>query len=886
MTKRIGFWLRYIVPFIAVALLLLGCDMGLDADVNTPVPTATQEPIVSPTPTAEPSPVASTPSLRWQQISGTDCSTLRVDDLTQVHFAPCGEAERLGNFDQEELQAYLTYVSLYEPFTFSAMPSANNDMVTITFEFVGRGTGTASADEQARIAAWAAGVYDRLYGDERRADALAQARLLLSQDLGITVADIDVVSIESRDWPDACLGIAEAGRDCAQVVTPGYRISLMVGSDTYVYHTDLHGQVRLASTHLVTQPTPAPTSTPVPSTPGPTATPLPTVTPTPAYMPPPAPRGHWQAEYFANPNLSGYPSAIVSESSLSHNWGYSAPVAGLPADFFSARYSQIVHFEEGKYNFWLEADDGVRLWVAGNLLIDRWYGGNRVDMVNNQQIWTGDHLVVVEYFELQGSAIVDLGWQRIVPTPVVTPEPIITEWRGEYYNNVHLNGQPVLVRNETQIAFEWGEGSPHPAVQKDRFSAAYTRTLNFTSGLYRLSLGIDDGARLYIDDQLVIDAWQPGIRRIVTHDMSLSGQHTVRIEYFEEGGSAALYFGADQLSGSSPTPTNKPPATPTPVPTPVSTPTPQPTPAPTEAPTGLWLAEYYGNMDLSGSPRVVRDEQSIAFEWGEGSPHHLLDADLFSARFTRTWDLAPGYYRISVVADDGARVYVDGKRVINAWESNTRRVATHEMLLSGEHVIRIEYFENGGGAALYFGLEALPMGKATPTPSPTPAVSPTPSAVWQAAYYGNPTLEGTPLVTREEEQITFDWKEGSPHHTLHVDGFSAVFTRTLDLPKGTYRLHLVVDDGARIYVDDDLVLDDWQVGIRRHVIQDVDLNGEHTIRIEYFEEGGGACIYFAWEALEADGTGQTGLRSDSLTQTLNASRGAHSPYTRYRGLEE
>jgi len=885
MWKRTWYLLRYAGPVVAIVLMLLGCEPILRADVSTPAPNPTQEPTASPTQPAQPTPVVSTPSLRWQRISGPDCSTLRVDDLTQLHYAPCGEAERLAHFEQEELQAYLTYVALYEPFIYGQTPSASNDMATVALEFVGRGTRAATDYEQTEVAAWAAQIYERLYSAELQGDALAQARLLLSQNLGVSIADIDVVSVESRDWPDTCLGIAETGRDCAQVITPGYRITLMVGTDTYVYHADLHGVVRLASTHIVTQPTPQPTSTPVPSTPVPTATPFPTPIATPVYTSPPAPRGYWQAEYFANPDLSGYPAAIVGETSLSHNWGYSAPVAGVPADYFSARYSQIVHFEEGKYSFRLEADDGVRLWVAGNLLIDRWYGGDQVNVVSNQQVWTGDHLVVLEYFELQGYAKIDLGWQRIAPTPVITPEPIITEWRAEYYNNPFLDGKPALVRNETRVAFDWGEGSPDATINKDRFSASFTRRLNFPPGLYRLSLAIDDGARLYVDDHLVIEAWQAAIRRIVTHDTQLNGQHEIRIEYFEEGGSAALFFGADQLSGPSPTPTRASSPSPRPSPTPVQTATPRPTPTPTQTPADVWTAEYYGNMDLAGTPLVIREESAIAFEWGEGSPHHLLHVDHFSARFTRAFDLTPGYYRISVVADDGVRVYVDGEKVIDAWNSSTRRLASYDMLLSGEHTIRIEYFENGGGAALYFGLEALPLGKTTPTPSPMPLPSPTPSEMWQAAYYGNPVLEGTPLVTGEEEQITFDWKEGSPHHLLDVDRFSAVFTRTLELPRGTYRLHLVVDDGARIYVDGELVLDEWQVGIRRHTIQDVELGGKHTIRVEYFEEGGGAAIYFAWEALGTGEAGRRGLESDSLSQTLNAARGFRSPYARFRRSE-
>ena len=64
---------------------------------------------------------------------------------------------------------------------------------------------------------------------------------------------------------------------------------------------------------------------------------------------------------------------------------------------------------------------------------------------------------------------------------------------------------------------------------------------------------MDDGARLYVDDKLVIDAWQTGIRRELTAQVELSGEHRVRIEYFENGEGAALFFGWKRVaSGAGP----------------------------------------------------------------------------------------------------------------------------------------------------------------------------------------------------------------------------------------------------------------------------------------------------------------------------------------------
>lgn len=58
---------------------------------------------------------------------------------------------------------------------------------------------------------------------------------------------IEVVSIESAQWPDACLGLPAEGEICATVLTPGYTVVLRVGLDTYEFRTDVTGeQIRVA----------------------------------------------------------------------------------------------------------------------------------------------------------------------------------------------------------------------------------------------------------------------------------------------------------------------------------------------------------------------------------------------------------------------------------------------------------------------------------------------------------------------------------------------------------------------------------------------------------------------------------------------------------------
>ena len=71
--------------------------------------------------------------------------------------------------------------------------------------------------------------------------AVLAATAYLSQQTGIAAGEIQVLSIEAVDWPDACLGVARKGVMCAQVITPGYKVLLAAAGREYELHTDSAG---------------------------------------------------------------------------------------------------------------------------------------------------------------------------------------------------------------------------------------------------------------------------------------------------------------------------------------------------------------------------------------------------------------------------------------------------------------------------------------------------------------------------------------------------------------------------------------------------------------------------------------------------------------------
>ncbi len=118
--------------------------------------------------------------------------------------------------------------------------------------------------------------------------------------------------------------------------------------------------------------------------------------------------------------------------------------------------------------------------------------------------------------------------------------------KGEYFNNDSLNGEPALKRTDQQIDFHWGDGSYADSGPVDHFSVRWTGYfLPRTEDDYKFYTSADDGVRLYLDDALIIDDWRQHGETLDTYSTHLEGgkAHKIRLEYFENTGTATARFG-------------------------------------------------------------------------------------------------------------------------------------------------------------------------------------------------------------------------------------------------------------------------------------------------------------------------------------------------------
>jgi len=382
-----------------------------------------------------------------------------------------------------------------------------------------------------------------------------------------------------------------------------------------------------------------------------------------------------------------------------------------------------------------------------------------------------------------------IGYSPVAAQGPVKPQHHDPAWHGQYFNNMYLSGSPAITRDDADIAFDWGSGSPDPAIGNDNFSVRWTRTLDLSAGSYRFWVTVDDGVRLWVDGCLLINQWYDQAATYSADIYLNSGHHLVQMDYYEHAGvaSAKLWWeGGDTYPD--------------------------------------WEGEYFNNRDMEGSPTFTRNDVEINFDWGTGSPGTDLAADNFSVRWTRTLYLSAGNYRFTTTTDDGVRLWVDGHIIIDEWYEQPPTSHSGDIYLAaGNHTVVMEYYEQSGGA-----VARLSWG----TPGPT--------GPWIGDYFNNPWLSGAPLFTRYHYRIKFNWGWGEPGGGLPNDNFSVRWSRSAHFPTtGYYTFYTRTDDGVRLWVDDQLVIDYWQDQAAATRSGSIYLDqGTHQVVVEYYEHSG------------------------------------------------
>jgi hypothetical protein len=118
------------------------------------------------------------------------------------------------------------------------------------------------------------------------------------------------------------------------------------------------------------------------------------------------------ADYFSNQSLTAPATLSRTDATVNFDWGTGSPASSLPSDHFSVRWTgKVEALYSQTYTFYTSSDDGIRLWVNGQQIINNWTDHGRTQNSGTIALTAGQRSDIrLEYFEDTGSATARLSW--------------------------------------------------------------------------------------------------------------------------------------------------------------------------------------------------------------------------------------------------------------------------------------------------------------------------------------------------------------------------------------------------------------------------------------------------------------------------------------------
>ena len=135
----------------------------------------------------------------------------------------------------------------------------------------------------------------------------------------------------------------------------------------------------------------------------------------------------------------------------------------------------------------------------------------------------------------------------------VVPASNLDSLRGEYFDNITLEGTPRVIRRDGNVDFHWTFTPPAAGLQVSWYSVRWTGRLRAPAGgIHRLGVEGNDGYRLYLDGNLLIDNWRKQSYRTKLVSVALlpNSTHGLRLEFHESAGNARIRLIWDTASAS------------------------------------------------------------------------------------------------------------------------------------------------------------------------------------------------------------------------------------------------------------------------------------------------------------------------------------------------
>lgn len=413
--------------------------------------------------------------------------------------------------------------------------------------------------------------------------------------------------------------------------------------------------------------------------------------------------------YYKGANLAGTPTARV-DANVNFNWGTSEPVSGLSNNNYSVRWSGFIKPDlTGSYTFSTTSDDGVRLWVNGKQLVNNWTDHAAATDSGSISLEAGQsYTLAMDYYQRGGLATAVLLWSlagasaQTVPTTNLTAAPSTLP--------VVPASLQATSPSATEIDITWSDSSNGQnsfVVQRSSDGNEYT----------------------------AIGSVGAGTTKYADKSVSFGPLYYYRV---------VATGGADQSAPSAST-------------------GPIVSLAPASiAGNGHGLVGIYYNGRKFSDPVLTRVDPSIDFDWGANAPADKIDGAHFTTQWTgQIFASETGKYTIYTNSDDGVRLWVDGKQLVNNFTNHAATVDSGEIsLVAGQRYdVVLQYFNDSG-------LATMQLAWATPSKAkaiiPTTALYPTDNATGDGVSSPPvaPTgVSATDATTGNKASVTVTWKD-------------------------------------------------------------------------------------------------------------------------------
>lgn len=519
------------------------------------------------------------------------------------------------------------------------------------------------------------------------------------------------------------------------------------------------------------------------------------------------------ATYYDNIDFTGA-SATRVDPQVNFNWSTGSPDSRIGPDTFSARWTgQLQAPTTGQYTLYTYSDDGVRLTVNGQVLIDhlepQWpteYSTTPITLQAGQSV-----NIQMDFIERYGEAVAQLFWsgpginKQIIPTSALYPStaapPPPSASNGlsaTYYDNMDFTGS-TITRTDPNVNFDWGTGSPDSHIGPDTFAAKWTGQVQVpTSGTWTFYTYSDDGVRLIVNGQTLIDHLVPQWPTEYSAPITLqAGQkYNIEVDFIERYGGAVA-----QLSWSGPG-------------------------------TAKQIVPTTALFTGAGTTPPPADTSAPS------TPANFHSTDTTSSSVSLAWDASTDNVGVS-----SYQLLRNGVQVASLPANQLSYVDTG-LAPSTTYQYQLRARDAAGNSSAYSTLSVPTAGLTSPNPTPGTGDG------LRGSYFGSTDLSGTPVV-RVDPGINFVWT-GSPASNIPPDLFSVRWEGQVEAPvSGPFTFYTSTDDGVRLWVNGQLLVDHWQPQAEtEYASAPITLSAgqKYDIKLEFYDRYGYGIARLLWAA--------------------------------------